>query len=76
MDGGGVQQRKSISSASTSVTDADKRPPQPPKSQPATTSGQIEVVKSLPAVLEINEGDELRLFCAVKSDVHLIRKSY
>ncbi|VDM17726.1 unnamed protein product [Hydatigera taeniaeformis] len=72
VDGGGVQQRKSISSASTSVTDRDKRPPQPPKSQPITKSGQIEVVTSLPAVLEINEGDELRLFCAVKSDVHLI----
>ncbi|KAL5960614.1 Muscle M-line assembly protein unc-89, partial [Taenia solium] len=72
VDGGGVQQRKSISSASMSVTDTDKRPPQPPKSQPAARSGQIEVVTSLPAVLEINEGDELRLFCAVKSDVHLI----
>ncbi|EUB61845.1 Titin [Echinococcus granulosus] len=72
VDGGGVQQRKSTSSASTSITDTDKRPPQPPKVQPATTPGQIEVVTSLPAVLEINEGDELRLFCIVKSDVHLI----
>ena len=73
VDGSGVQQRKA-NATSTTVVETDKRPPQPPKIQHSTSSSQIEVLKDLPKILEINEGEELRLFCVVKSDVHLIRK--
>lgn len=75
VDGSDVQQRKVASSSAGSIGDTDRRPPQPPKPQAAVPSGKIEVVTDLPNVIEITEGEELRLFCVVRSDVHLIRKS-
>ncbi|VDD75474.1 unnamed protein product [Mesocestoides corti] len=69
VDSSGVQQRKPGTSTPT-TTDAIKRPPPPPQS--TVTPGRIDVVKSLPKVLEIDEGDELRLSCVIKSDIHLI----
>lgn len=75
VDGSGVQQRKATSSAAGSTLDTDKLPPEPSKPQTVAPSGKIEVVTDLPKVIEITEGEELRLFCVVRSDTHLIRKS-
>ncbi|KAM3181520.1 hypothetical protein ACTXT7_014207 [Hymenolepis weldensis] len=72
VDGSGIQQRKATSSAAGSTLDIDKLPPQPSKLQTVVPSGKIEVVTDLPKVIEIIEGEELRLFCVVRSDTHLI----
>lgn len=74
VDGGGVQQRDTAKRSATAVEgDITKKPPTAPVTD-KPTSGKIEVTTALPKTQEIFEGEELRLVCVVKSDIHVIRK--
>jgi len=60
---------------SVKTTSAVDRPPVPRSAALLTSShaeGTITVIADLPKTLEVEEGEELRLMCVVKSDLHLI----
>ncbi|VDL91668.1 unnamed protein product [Schistocephalus solidus] len=74
---GSVSRMKESRTSTTAATESQRSrlPPRPAGAKEAhvcPTTGGIEVLTDLPKAVEVNEGEELRLTCTIKTDLHVI----